>query len=157
MYNPKDNEYAYVGMKLPIAGVDINNTGYMLQERVKYTTQTAIQIVSVANSNLDGTTGTYYDLITAASNGTLLKRIFIKAQGDTTQGMIRIFYKSGASVWLMREIEIPAVTKSATDETFIAIINEPFYLKPTHLIRISTEKGETFIVTAEGLDMSYPA
>ncbi len=156
MINPKDNSYAYVGMKLPISSANIENTGYMLNEPVLYTANNVISIMTTGNSNLDGTTGTYYDNITGTSNGTLVKRIIIKAQGNTSQGMVRMFFKAGGSVWLMREIEVPAITQAAVTPTFIAIIDEPFYLKASYLLRFSTENSNTIIVTTEGVDTSYP-
>jgi len=46
-----------------------------------------------ANSNLDGT-GTLGVLISGGLDvGTLIKRIIIKAQENTTQGMIRLFFR----------------------------------------------------------------
>lgn len=156
MYNNTGNEYAYAGMNIPISSANIDGTGLMLGERVKYTAKTQNAIAYQANSALDGS-GYVYDLITGASYGTVVKRIIIKAQGTTTQGMVRIFFKAGASTWLLREVEVPAITQSSRDETFIAVIDDIFYLKPSYLLRVSTEKTETFIVTAEGMDMAYPA
>lgn len=156
MQNPKDNIYAYTGINLPITGADINKTGYMLAERIKFAGNTKVSVLSTANSNLDGT-GTIVTLITGATSGTLVKRITIKAQGNTTQGMIRLFFIGGTNIYLMKEIVIPAITQDATHQTFIAEINEPFYLKATFSLGASTEKGETFIVTAEGQDMTWPA
>ena len=156
MQNPKDNIYAYTGIDIPISSANINKTGYMLAERVKYTSLTGRAIISTANSNLDGT-GTTVDIITGSSNGTLIKRITIKAQGSTTQGMVRIFFKAVGTFYLWREIEVPAITQDATHQTLIAEINEPFYLKASYLFSASTEKGETFIVTAEGQTMTWPA
>jgi hypothetical protein len=86
----------------------------------------------------------------------VVKRITIKAQGSTTQGMVRIFFKAGASTWLLREVQIPAITQAATDQTLIAVIDEPFRLKASYTLRASTEKGETFIVSAECLETTYP-
>lgn len=157
MQNPADNIYAYVRMNLPISSANINRTGYMLNERVKYVSQTVVATISVANPNLDGSTGTYVNLITGASGGTLVKRITIKAQGTTTEGMVRIFFKAGATSWLMKEVKIPAVTQSATQDTFMTVIDVPFNLKNTYLLTASTEKAETFIITVEGMDVSYPA
>lgn len=156
MYNPKDNIYAYLGQQLQIPGENINRTGFMLDERAKFTSQTGIAIATTANSNLDGT-GTLYDLITGASNGTLVKRIIIKAQGSTALGMVRIFFKAGASTWLMQEVTVPNITQAATDQTFIAVLDEPFYLESTYLLRVTTQWSNTFIVSAEGLDFAYPA
>ena len=105
MKNPKENIYTYSGTELPVASADINRTGYMLMERIKFTGNTAIAVISVANTNLDGT-GTIVDIITGAGSGTLVKKITIKAQGSTTQGMVRIFLKISSTYYLLREIEV---------------------------------------------------
>lgn len=156
MFNNTGNNSAYLGMNIPISSASINGTGLMLNQRVKYTAKTGIAIVSAANVNLDGS-GTLVDLITGANSGTLVKRIIIKAQGTTTQGMVRIFhYDNVSATFLSREIEIPAVTQLATSSTFIYVIDELFYLKSGHKLKVSTQVGNTFIVTAEGLDITYP-
>lgn len=156
MYNNSGNEQAYVGMVLPISNAQVNDTGQMLCERVKYTAQIGRAVLSTANTNLDGT-GTTETLISGTNYGTLVKRIIIKAQGTTTQGMVRIFHYSGANVRLMNEIPVPAITQSAMDVTLIHIIDDFFYLAEDFSLKVSTEKSETFIVTAEGMDMDYPA
>ncbi len=156
MKNPKENVYSYSGAELPVSSADINRTGYMLMERIKFTGNTAIAVLSTANTNLDGT-GTIVDIITGAGNGTLVKKVTIKAQGSTTQGMVRIFLKISSTYYLLREIEVPALTQDSKHQTYIGEIPEPYYLKSTYVLTASTEKGETFIVTAEGLDMAYPA
>jgi len=156
MQNPSENKGAYLGIDIPISSANTDGTGFMLCESVKFTAKNGIAIISTANSNLDGT-GTVADLISGSSSGTLIKRIIIKAQGNTTQGMVRIFFKASGSYWLLREVEIPAITQSSQDQTLIEISDEQFYLKPSYTLSVSTEKAETFIVTAEGLDMSYPS
>lgn len=156
MYNNAGNDYAYIGMQLPISSVNIDGTGLMLNERAKFTAKTVNIVISTANSNLDGT-GTITDLVAGAAYGTLVKRIFIKAQGTTTQGMVRIFHYDSSTTRLMMEVEIPAITQSAQDQTLIKIIDEVFYLKcsSTYKLRVSTEKAETFVITAETLDFTY--
>jgi O-acetyl-ADP-ribose deacetylase (regulator of RNase III) len=156
MINPKDNIYAYLGQQLAIPSENINNTGFILNERAKFTLRTGMAIISTANANLDGT-GTVADLITAAASGTIVKRIVIKAQGTTTQGMVRIFFKAAGSSWLMREIAVPPITQAATAQTLIAVIDEPFNLKASYLLRAATQNAETFIVTAEAMEYTYPA
>ena len=56
----------------------------------QYTANTGKVLISTANSNLDGT-GTLGTVLTAASNGTLIKAITVKAQVNTTEGMVRLF------------------------------------------------------------------
>ncbi|MBI5541259.1 MAG: hypothetical protein HY951_14430 [Bacteroidia bacterium] len=158
MYNKAENKETYLGLQLPISSANIDETGLMLSERSRYTARTEIAIISAANSNLDGT-GTIVDLIAgAAVYGTIIKRIVFKAQGTTTQGMIRIFHKdAGGTTRLLREIEVPAVTPANDVPTWSFELNEIFYLKnsTTVKLRVSTEKAETFIVTVEGLNYTY--
>jgi len=156
MQNPKDNIYAYTGINLPISSANINKTGYMLAERIKFTGTTVIGVISTANANLNGT-GTIVDIITGTGSGTLIKKITIKAQGTTTQGMIRIYFKAAGTYYLKQEVLVPAFTQDSKHRTFIAEINVPFYLKAGYLLSASTEKGETFIVTIEGQNMAWPA
>jgi len=146
-----------LGMVLSMSNVNVDGTGYMLNEMVKYnTTQLGLVVILTANTNRDGS-GTIGSLLTGTSSGTIIKRIVIKAQGSTTQGMIRLFHYDGTTTRLFKEIPVPAVTPSSQDKAFIAIIDEPFYLKLSSTMKVSTEKAETFVVTAEGTDMSYPA
>ncbi len=157
MKNNTGNDYVYIGEKLRISSANIYGTGLMLGERVKYTANNGYAVISTANTNLDGS-GAITDLITGGTCGTVVKRIIIKAYGSTTEGMIRIFHKDGSGTTrLLREIPVPAVTRSSLDPTLIAVIDDYFYLKTTLKLRVSTEKAETFVITAEGLDMTYPS
>jgi len=122
-----------IGMVLPMSSANVNETGYMLNERVKYTTQLGLVIISTANTNRDGS-GTIGSLVTGASNGTLIKRIIIKSQVSTTQGMVRFYHYDGTTTRLLREVPVPALTQAAHDKTFISIIDEPFYLREVLLI-----------------------
>ena len=156
MYNNTGNQEAYIGMNLPISGTNINGTGLMLGERVKYTAVTGMAIISTANSYRNGTSGTYADLNTGGY--CIVTRITIKAQGTTTKGMIRIFNRDqGGTSRLMMEVCVPPITQSALDQTVIAVINHPIYLggHSNCRLRVSTEKAETFIITAEGLQYSF--
>lgn len=47
--------------------------------------------VSVANTNVDGTTGTYATVLTAGANGSKIERIRIQTQGTTTADKVRLF------------------------------------------------------------------
>ena len=83
MKNTKHNIPSYTGIELPISSASINKTGYMLMERIKFTGNTGIAVISIVNSNLDGS-GSIIDIITGAGSGTLVKKTTIKAQGNTT-------------------------------------------------------------------------
>lgn len=57
-------------------------------------TQTPKHVVaqaSVANTNEDGTTGTYVTVVTAGSNGSKVERITISSQGTNTADKVRLF------------------------------------------------------------------
>jgi len=135
-----------------------NSLEYVYQpeigQRVNYTANTGTAIISAANTNLDGT-GTTYTVLTAGANGTLIKTITIKAIGNTTRGMVRL-YTVGllSSKQIVAEVEIPAVIATSVDEAFEITLNVDFIVS-TDLLA-STEKAESFIVTAEGLDIAFP-
>lgn len=126
----------------------------MINERIKYTANTGMGIISTANSNLDGT-GTTVGIITAASNGTLIKKITIKAITNTTRGMVRLFTADHGTSLLLMEVEVPAVTKSGTDESFVKMLDVNFRLSTGIVLRASTENAESFQVIAEGLNWTY--
>ncbi|MBK9108643.1 MAG: hypothetical protein IPM92_09850 [Saprospiraceae bacterium] len=90
---------------------------------LKYIANTGFVTISTANSNLDGT-GTTTLLLTAGNNGTLLKTLIIKAQTNTTQGMVRFFLKNASNnnYNIILEVPIPIVTKSSRDCSFQVVI-----------------------------------
>ncbi|MFH2140795.1 MAG: hypothetical protein ABIJ97_00125 [Bacteroidota bacterium] len=121
----------------------------------QYTPNTGMVTISSANSNLDGT-GTISDaIITAASNGTFVKSITVKAITDTTQGMVRIFATGGGPTRLLLEIEIPAVTKSGTRSAFETTIPMNLIIISGVMLKASTEKAESFNVIVEAQDWEY--
>lgn len=121
----------------------------------QFTANTGMVTISTANSNLDGT-GTLGTVLTAASNGTLVKSITIKAVGSTTAlGMVRLFIYDGSNTRLFAEVDIPIVTQSASDECFERYMELDLDLKAGYLIKASTQIGDTFNIIAEGLDWTY--
>lgn len=130
-----------------------------MAEETQYTANTGMVTISTANSNLDGTTGTYSGaIITGAANyGTLIRSVTVKATGTTTQGMVRLFINDGSANKLICEIEIPAVIPSADDPTFEITLPVEYALEPGWSLYASTEKAESFNVIAEGLDWTYYA
>lgn len=128
-----------------------------MAEETHYTGKMGIVTISTANSNLDGT-GTVGQLISGGSNGTYIKRIIIKAQGDTTMGMIRIFFsKNGTKMRTFLEVPVPEVNRDGDTPSFEATIWLGMRLEAENYIFVSTENAETFNVFAEGLDWSYYA
>lgn len=121
----------------------------------QYTANTGMQTISTANSNLDGTGTLSSAIVTGASNGTLIKSVTVKATGNTTQGMVRLFIYDGTNTRLVAEIEVPAVTKGANDPAFEVRMETNFALKSGYSLKASTENAESFNVIAEGLDWTY--
>jgi hypothetical protein len=141
---------------MPISSANINGTGFMLGESAEHTSNTGQDALSNANANLDGTGG-MKTILTAASNGTLLKRVTIKSQVNTTEGMVRFFLKRGiATAILLEEIPIPATTKSVSAHSFSKTVEINFFLQSGDVLRVSTEKAEAIGIVAEGLDWLYP-
>ncbi len=125
----------------------------------QYTANTGMVTISTANANLDGTgtLGTVLTASAAGTPGTLIKSVTVKATGNTTQGMVRLFIYDGTNTRLIAEIEIPAVTKGANDPAFEVRMETNFALKATYLLKASTENAESFNVIAEGMDFAYYA
>lgn len=125
-------------------------------ESAKYTANTGTATLSAANSNLDGT-GTLETVLTGASSGTLVRKVTVKATGNTTAGIVRFFVTGGGATKLLIEIPVSAVTKSGTDNAFSATADLRYELQSGYLLKASTQNAEAFTVIAEGLDWTYPA
>lgn len=109
--------------------------------------------IGTANTNRDGTTGTY----ATVSPGVpcRIDRIRIAATGSTTAGMIRIFLSDGTNVRLWREIPVVAITPSGTAPVYsISIPVEDLAIPSTWSIKLSTHNAETFNVFLHGGDLS---
>jgi hypothetical protein len=125
----------------------------------QYTANTGIVTISMSNSNRDGT-GTLGTVLTAGSNGTLIKTVTVKAVGSTgtSQGMIRLFIYDGTNTRLLKEIEVPPTTvntTTGTDPTFETTIELNYKLKASWVLKASTQAGDSFNIIAEGLDWTY--
>lgn len=70
--------------------------------------------VSTANTNYDGTTGTYADVIIGAATGTRVAEIVIQAAATTTAGMVRLFITDGSTTRMFDEVSVAAATVGAT-------------------------------------------
>jgi len=112
--------------------------------------------ISNANSNLDGT-GTLGLLLTAGSSsgagGTLIRTIVIKATGNTSLGMIRLFVNNGSGPLLFREVMVPANDQTGVVPTFSYTVNDSLRLQPGSRLYASTQNSETFNVIANGNDI----
>lgn len=125
--------------------------------QLKYIANTGFVTISTANSNLDST-GTTALLLTAGNNGTLVKTLIIKAQTNTSQGMVRFFLKNASdnNFNIIMEVPVAIVTKSSRDCSFHAVIPINYSMLAGDKIYVSTQVGDTFSVIAEGLNWSNP-
>jgi hypothetical protein len=125
------------------------------------TALTGVGVVDTANTLRTGG-GNIVEIIKAAppasSNGTLVKNVTIKALGSTSiNGMIRLFISpDGTTYTLLREIPIPQTTQSAYEPSYKQVIEMDFNLEPDYVIGAATQNGESFGITIEGEEWSYP-
>lgn len=105
--------------------------------------------LSAANTATNGT-GTIVTLITGAAGGTRIERIWAKAAGTTTAGMLRyfLFNASGTFVQLLAELTVSAATVSATVQCWegqLTYGSSRFFVLPENFtIRAATYNAETF-------------
>lgn len=122
-------------------------------QRVKYTANTGMVVAALGNTSLTGS-GDTSTLLTPGTNGTLVRTISIKAIQTSTRGMIRLFTVEGPKTCLLKEIEIPAQTIGAVDTSFEVEFIANWFISNT--LKVASENSESFVVFAEGLDVSYP-
>ncbi|MGZ3883223.1 MAG: hypothetical protein ACXVP0_07270 [Bacteroidia bacterium] len=121
----------------------------------QYTANTGMGQVTVANANLDGT-GTVATILTAASNGTLIKSITVKGTGTNAEGMVRLFLNdNNGNIRLIEEIPVPANTVSGTNPAFEYSFDCDYTLKAGWFLQAATQNAETFNIIAEGLNWTY--
>jgi len=113
----------------------------------------AVQL-SVANTNRDGTTGTYGTLISAGNSGTRIAEIAVQATGTTTAGMVRLFTNDGTNNRMFDEISVAAASPSASVKaTRISTTYTNLTLPSGWSIKASTHNGEVINVFALGADL----
>lgn len=112
-----------------------------------------IAAISAANTNRDGTTGTYVTIVTAGASGALIESLSIVATGTTTAGVVRIFANSK----LLLEQLIAAITPSATIAVASFYFSRathphifPIRLDVSEVLKASTHNAEGFNVRAAG-------
>ena len=105
-------------------------------------------VLSTANTNRDGDTGTYVTLATGRDPFSQVVKVQIKATGTTTAGMIRFFHDDGADLKLIHEENVAAATPSASVQTDeITWTPSNLVLGDGELLKGSTHNAETFHVT----------
>ena len=117
--------------------------------------------LSAANTNRDGTTGTYvsaYTFTAAASGGVggRIDALTIKATGTTTAGVVRMFINSA----LVREFLVSAITPSGTVSSFSVLSTDGadangrvalgIVCAPGDIVKFNTHNAELFQVRIEG-------
>jgi hypothetical protein len=113
----------------------------------------AVQL-SVANTNRDGTTGTYGTLISAGNSGTRIAEIAVQATGTTTAGMVRLFTNDGTNNRMFDEISVAAASPTASVKaTRISTTYTNLTLPSGWSIKASTHNGEVINVFALGADL----
>lgn len=125
-----------------------------MAEETLYTAKNGTVVISTANSNLDGS-GTLGTVLTAGANGTLIKSVYIKAQTNTHEGMVRLFITGGGNTRLLKEVPVNAVTKGANDPSFEAKVDLNFSLQSGYVLKASTQVGDTFGIVADAMDWAY--
>jgi hypothetical protein len=113
------------------------------------TANTGMANVSTANSNLNGT-GSMNTVLTAGDDGTFISGITIKAMGNSSLGMVRIFIYNGVSSFLYREIMIPCNSQTGVVQAFSAKLSDSFFLQSGYELRASTQNAESFSITVVG-------
>lgn len=167
-------DYALASGSILKASTQVGNTFNIIAECVdwtyynygvrmdttKYVANTGSCIINTANSNLDGT-GTLGVAYTAGSSGTYkgssIGSITIKTSVNDTPGMVRLYFDNLTSKFCFKEIVIPTITKSATDQSFeyTIVFDNDFELQAGYKIQASTQNAETFHIMVNGNDWSY--
>jgi hypothetical protein len=119
------------------------------------TPKTWIAALATANTNRDGTTGTYVTVVSAgAAPGSRIDTIRIIQSGTTTAGMVRLFLSDGTNTRLFKEVPIAAVVPSVSVEAVPYDLSFPDGLTLSNgwSLKASTHNSETFNVIARGGD-----
>ena len=114
--------------------------------------RTGLVNINTANANLDGT-GSLGAVLTVSppGEGVSINAITIKAIGNTTQGMVRLFRHDGSNYFLWKEVNIPANTQTAVVPAFQITIKENLVLNNGDTLYASTQNAESFNIYANGL------
>jgi hypothetical protein len=110
--------------------------------------------LGTANANRDGS-GTLVPLLIGGASGTKITSVNITPLGTTTQGMVRLFLKQGASAaQFLMDIPIDPNTPSATvpSATQTVTFTDLDLPDSTWTLEGSTQNGELFSVVVNGGD-----
>lgn len=113
---------------------------------------------SVANTNRDGTTGTYSSTLSWGTNGGLVDHIKFHATVTTAAGMLRIFISndSGSTWRLLDEVPTQGVTPSGTvaaeDHVWTPPNNLPLNIPINGQLKFNTNNAETWNIFVQESD-----
>lgn len=126
---------------------------------VQTVASTSIGKISVQNTNLNGS-GTIVSILTASNSakGTDVGAITVKANGNTAQGMVRLFLSgNGGSTWfLWKELMVPGNIQTSVEQAFECTILSDFSLQANFQIGASTQNADAFSLVAQATDWDYP-
>ena len=115
------------------------------------TVRTEIGQISTANTNRDGT-GTIVSIFTAGASGSKILSIEVKATGNTTGNIVRLFISDGVNIRLWYELTSSVTTVSGTVQAFYQRIAPDLLLESGWSVQASTHAAETFNVIITGGD-----
>ena len=107
--------------------------------------------LSTANTNRDGS-GTIVDIVTGGASRTTIERVEIKAVGNTSAGMVRLYLYTAATYRLIYETAVTLVVVDKSTPSFSVSVPININLASAEKLGASTEKGEPFVVAAFGGD-----
>ena len=115
----------------------------------KNTGHIGMTTISTANSNLDGTGATGEVIV--ATEQMHIGLVIIKATGDTSQGVVRLFIEdTGTDKRLIQEIEISGNEQTSVLPAYQAAVFVNIHIPKNYKLLASTENAEEFNVIAGG-------
>ena len=105
-------------------------------------------VISTANAALDGS-GTLASLITGGTNGSRVDWVRFIATQTSTQDVINIFIYNGTNNRLFDQVLVPpnitpSVANQAWQATWYPPTGEPLFFKAAHILKASTNNGQTY-------------
>lgn len=114
-------------------------------------------LANTANTNRDGTTGTYVTVFTGGTEGSRIDHIRLQASETTTAGVVRLWIHDGTVRLLWKEVLVQAITPSTSvvpwnAELFFVGSNLLVLPDASHHFDISVHNAEDFNIFISGGD-----
>ncbi len=118
--------------------------------------------IATANGGRDGSGALGLVKQSGATLGTRISWVRVQALGETTEGMVRLFYWDGSAYFLVAEILVSAIAPSGSVQAFgydyvpprDAVTGQSYMVLPaTCRLYASTERAEGFAVSAWGANL----